>query len=39
LNKTAAELSKSEKNSISHRGQALAQLKQLMFPEVRSSNA
>jgi XTP/dITP diphosphohydrolase len=37
LNKTAAELSKDEKNSISHRGQALAQLQQLMF-EILSSN-
>jgi XTP/dITP diphosphohydrolase len=39
LNKTAAELSEGEKNSISHRGQALAQLKQLMLPIFRSSNA
>ena len=38
LNKTAAELSKSEKNSISHRGQALAQLQELMLTEVRSTN-
>ncbi len=38
LNKTVAELSKNEKNSISHRGQALIQLQQLMLPEVRSSN-
>jgi XTP/dITP diphosphohydrolase len=38
LNKTAAELSKDEKNSISHRGQALDQLKQLMLPEVLSTN-
>ena len=37
LNKTAAELSKDEKNSISHRGQALAQLQQLMF-EILSTN-
>lgn len=33
LNKTAAELSKNEKNSISHRGQALGGLKKLMFAE------
>lgn len=33
LNKTAAELSKDEKNSISHRGRALAQLQELMFVE------
>ena len=38
LNKTAAELSGSEKNSISHRGQALAQLQRLMLPEVPSTN-
>ena len=38
LNKTAAELSRSEKNSISHRGQALAQLQRLMLPEVPSTN-
>jgi XTP/dITP diphosphohydrolase len=38
LNKTAAELSKDEKNSISHRGQALAQLQQLMLVQVLSTN-
>ena len=38
LNKTAAELSKDEKNSISHRGQALAQLKQLMLVQNLSTN-
>ena len=38
LNKTAAELSKEEKNSISHRGQALAQLQQLMLVQVLSTN-
>jgi XTP/dITP diphosphohydrolase len=38
LNKTAAELSKDEKNSISHRGQALAQLQQLMLPMILSTN-
>jgi XTP/dITP diphosphohydrolase len=38
LSKTAAELSKSEKNSISHRGQALAQLQELMLAEVGSTN-
>jgi XTP/dITP diphosphohydrolase len=38
LNKTAAELSKDEKNSISHRGQALAQLQQLMLPEILSTH-
>ena len=38
LNKTAAELSQDEKNSISHRGQALAQLQQLMLVQVHSTN-